>query len=218
MTSPDILACCAAAAGAFVIGATPFGYLAGRLRGVDIREHGSGNVGATNVIRVLGKGIGIPVFVLDMLKGWLPVILTRWILKERGMDGPWPEILAGVATVIGHNYTFWLRFRGGKGIATSAGVLAALLPLPLVVALTLWVVLFFTTRYVAVASIGASLVVGIMPAVLYFAGGEWTPTLPLVIFGALLGTLAVWRHRSNIRRLLDGTENRFTRKKSDPAA
>jgi acyl phosphate:glycerol-3-phosphate acyltransferase len=218
MTSPDILAGLAAAAGAFVIGATPFGYLAGRLRGVDIREHGSGNVGATNVIRVLGKGIGIPVFALDVLKGWLPVFLTNSILTARGMDSTWPAILAGVATVIGHNYTFWLRFRGGKGIATSAGVLAALLPLPLLVALTLWAVLFFTTRYVAVASIGASLVVGIMPAVLYFVGGKWAPTLPLVIFGALLGTLAVWRHRSNIRRLLEGTENRFTRKKSDPAA
>ncbi len=218
MTPPELIACCLAAAASYLIGATPFGYLAGRIRGVDIREHGSGNVGATNVIRVLGKGIGLPVFVLDMLKGWLPVILTRWILNARGLESTWPEIAAGVATVLGHNYTFWLRFRGGKGIATSAGVLAALLPLPLIVAVSVWVILFFTTRYVAVASIGGSLVIGILPAVLHFAGGAWAPPLPLVFFGALLGTLAVWRHRSNIRRLLDGTENRFVRKSSNPSA
>jgi len=218
MTSPDLLACGIAAAASYLIGATPFGYLAGRMRGVDIREHGSGNVGATNVIRVLGKGIGLPVFVLDMLKGWLPVMLTRWILASQGMDSTWPEILAGVATVLGHNYTFWLRFQGGKGIATSAGVLAALLPVPLIAGLVLWMGLFFTTRYVAVASIGASLVIGILPAVLYLTGARWAPPLPLVFFGALLGTLAIWRHRSNIRRLLDGTENRFVRKASKPAA
>jgi glycerol-3-phosphate acyltransferase PlsY len=218
MTSPDLIACCLAAAAAYVLGATPFGYLAGRLRGVDIRKHGSGNVGATNVIRVLGKGIGLPVFALDMIKGCLPVLATRWILNGQGMDSTWPEILAAVGAVLGHNYTFWLRFKGGKGIATSAGALAALLPLPLAVAVAVWVLLFFTTRYVAVASIGGSLVIGVLPAVLYFTGGKWAPSLPLVGFGALLGTLAIWRHSSNIRRLLDGTENRFVRKSSKTTA
>jgi glycerol-3-phosphate acyltransferase PlsY len=218
MTPPDITACCVALAASYIVGATPFGYLAGRLRGVDIREHGSGNVGATNVIRVLGKGIGLPVFALDMIKGCLPVMLTRWILDGQGIASTWPEILAAVGAVLGHNYTFWLRFKGGKGIATSAGALAALLPIPLAVAIAVWIVLFFTSRYVAVASIGGSLVIGILPAVLYLTGGKWAPSLPLVGFGALLGTLAIWRHRSNIRRLLHGTENRFVRKSSKTTA
>src|SRR6185436_19550597 len=95
----DLIACLAAAAGAYIIGATPFGYVAGKMKGVDIRQHGSGNVGATNVIRVLGKGIGIPVFILDMLKGWISVMLARWIISGHGLDSTWPEILAGVMAV-----------------------------------------------------------------------------------------------------------------------
>jgi len=214
MTTPEMIACLAAAAGAYIIGATPFGYLAGKMKGVDIRQHGSGNVGATNVIRVLGKGIGLPVFALDMFKGWISVMLARWIVTGAGLDSTWPEILAGVMAVMGHNYTFWLKFKGGKGIATSAGVLLALLPIPLGVAFLVWVILFFTTRYVAVASIGASLMVGIVPAVLHFWRGA--PAMPLVWFGAILGVMGVWRHRSNMQRLMNGTENRFTKKTPAP--
>jgi glycerol-3-phosphate acyltransferase PlsY len=218
MTTLELIACLIAAAGAYIIGATPFGYLAGRMKGVDIREHGSGNVGATNVIRVMGKGIGVPVFILDMGKGWVPVMLTRWIMAGQGMDSTWAEILAGIAAVMGHNFTFWLKFKGGKGIATSAGVLLALLPIPLAVALVVWLILFYTTRYVAVASIGASLMVGLVPLVMHFTTKGGQPPMPLVGFGLLLGTLAIWRHRSNVRRLLDGTENRFTRKTPAPPA
>ena len=216
MTFPELMACLLAAAASYITGATPFGYLAGRLRGVDIREHGSGNVGATNVIRVLGKGVGLPVFALDVVKGWLPVMLTRWTLEGQGMESTWPEIAAAVGTVLGHNFTFWLRFKGGKGIATSAGGFLALLPVPLAVALVLWVVLFLMTRYVAVASIGAAVAVPAAAGVMYFRTGE--PALPLVGFATVIGLLAIWRHRSNIRRLLAGTENRFTSKVTKPSA
>jgi acyl phosphate:glycerol-3-phosphate acyltransferase len=210
MTSHEVIACLVAAAGAYVAGATPFGYIAGRMRGIDIRQHGSGNIGATNVFRVLGKRTGIPVFILDMLKGWLPVMITRWVLEARGIPSEWPCIAAAVAAVLGHNFTFWLRFRGGKGIATSAGVLLALLPWPLAAALAAWIVLFYSTRYVAVASIAAAIMVPSASIALHLWRGD--PALPRVGFAILIGTLAVWRHRSNIRRLLNGTENRFTRK------
>src|SRR5688572_3263912 len=102
MTSNEAIACLIAALGSYVIGATPFGYLAGRLRGMDIRQHGSGNIGATNVFRVLGKKTGIPVFILDIIKGWLPVMATRWITEGRGIPSDWPAITAGVGAVLGH--------------------------------------------------------------------------------------------------------------------
>lgn len=212
MNSAELIACLSAAAAAYVVGATPFGYIAGRMRGIDIREHGSGNIGATNVFRVLGKRTGIPVFILDMLKGLVPVLVTGWLVRRQGIDSDWPSIVAAVCAVLGHNFTFWLSFKGGKGIATSAGVLLALLPLPLLAALVVWLVLFFTTRYVALGSIGAAITVPVVAAVLHF----WraAPSLPLVCFAVLIGVLGVWRHHSNIRRLLNGTENRFVRKKA----
>lgn len=210
MTSSEITASLVALLSAYVAGATPFGYIVGRMRGIDIREHGSGNIGATNVFRVLGKRVGIPVFILDMLKGLVPVMVARWVAERQGIAPDWPSIAAAVGAVLGHNFTFWLGFKGGKGIATSAGVLLALLPLPLAAALLCWLVLFFTTRYVAVASIGAAVTVPSAAAVLHFWKG--TPALPLVGFAVLIGVLAVWRHRSNIRRLLNGTENRFAKK------
>ena len=214
MTQSLVIACLVAAVGSYAIGATPFGFLAGKVHGVDIRDHGSGNIGATNVFRVLGKRVGIPVFILDILKGCLPVMLTRW-LAVLEPPSEWPAIAAGVGAVLGHNFTFWLHFKGGKGIATSAGVLAALLPIPLVLAMALWAILFFATRYVAVASIGASLMVALSPLALHLWRGE--PGWPLVGFGLLLGTLAIWRHRSNIRRLINGTENRFKKKSAPPS-
>ena len=217
--SEAIAYCLVAAFAAYAIGATPFGYLAGKMRGVDIRQFGSGNIGATNVSRVLGKPVGMPVFILDIFKGWLPVMLIRWILGARGIPSDWPAISAAVGTVLGHNYTFWLHFKGGKGIATSAGVLAALLPIPLAAAVSCWLVLFFSTRYVAVASIGAALMVAVVPVAMHVWSENGEPGLPLVGFALLLGLLAVWRHRSNIRRLVNGTEHRFVRNSSpDPTA
>ncbi|MGK0184570.1 MAG: glycerol-3-phosphate acyltransferase PlsY [Verrucomicrobiales bacterium] len=186
----------------YVFGATPFGYLAGRLRGMDIRQHGSGNIGATNAFRVLGKPTGIVVFVLDFLKGLLPVLITCKVFP----DAPLAPVLAGVGTILGHNFTFWLGFRGGKGIATSAGVLLALLPIAMLIGLGVWLSLFFATRYVAVASIGAAFAIPIVTAI------RDRENLPLLIFSIAIGALAIVRHRPNIQRLMAGTENRFTRK------
>ncbi len=210
MTSQEAIACIVAVAAAYVAGATPFGYFAGKMRGIDIRQHGSGNIGATNVFRVLGKRTGIPVFILDMLKGYLPVVITRTVAGNQGIEPEWPSIAAAIGSVLGHNFTFWLQFKGGKGIATSAGVLLALLPLTVGAALAAWILLFYTTRYVAVASIAAALMVPAVTVALHIFRGE--PGMPLVWFSLLIGLLAVWRHRSNIRRLLNGTENRFTKK------
>jgi glycerol-3-phosphate acyltransferase PlsY len=111
---------------AYLSGATPFGYLAGKLKGIDIRQHGSGNIGATNAIRVLGKGIGIPVFILDLLKGLLPVLFAKhWLAQMPGAESliSWGAVLTALAAVLGHMFTFWLGFKGGKGVATTGGVL-----------------------------------------------------------------------------------------------
>ncbi len=215
MTSAELHSCLIAALASYLMGATPFGFLAGRLRGIDIREHGSGNIGATNVWRVLGKRVGMPVFVLDMLKGWLPVFLTIYLCSSSGIPESWPSIAAAIGAVIGHNFTFWLKFKGGKGIATSAGVLLALLPLPLLCGLGAWVVTFFTTRYVGLASIAAALGVAISAVVLHIV--DDAPGAPLAGFACFIGLLAVWRHRANIRRMIDGTEPKFTRKSKSPA-
>ena len=187
--------------GSYVFGATPFGYLAGRMRGMDIRLHGSGNIGATNAFRVLGKPTGIAVFALDFLKGLLPVLAASRIWP----DAPLVGILAGIGTILGHNFTFWLGFRGGKGIATSAGVLLALLPIAMLWGLAVWFVVFSATRYVAVASIAAAIVI---PVVTVLRDGS---NHPLVVFSFAIAVLAILRHRSNIKRLLAGEEHRFAR-------
>lgn len=192
-------------AAAYVLGATPFGYLAGKMRGIDIRKFGSGNIGATNVIRVLGKGIGIPVFILDVLKGLLPVVGIRALGGDQNC-----EIAAAMGAVLGHNFTFWLGYKGGKGIATSAGALFGLMWFPALIAVATWIVFFFATRYVAVASIAAAAVLPIVTVIKTGVG-------PLFYFALALALLAIWRHRSNIERLRAGTENRFTRRSKTPA-
>lgn len=191
----------------YLAGATPFGYLVAKCKGIDIREHGSGNIGATNVIRVMGKKIGLPVFALDVLKGLMPVLLAKMWCAKIGYDPTWPMLLAALGSVLGHNFTFWLGFKGGKGIATSAGAMLAVLPVALGVALLLWIVFFYATRYVAMASIAAGVSLPLTVLVQrYLTGG---PALPMLGFAIVIGGLAVWRHRTNIQRLREGTENRF---------
>lgn len=187
---------------AYLIGATPFGLLAGKMRGIDIRDHGSGNIGATNVLRVLGKPVGITVLILDLLKGLVPVLIAKAV-----SDSSLTQILSAIAAILGHNYTFWLRFKGGKGIATSAGAVGSLMAIPLGIALALWGLLFLATRYVSIASIGAALSLPVTVAVQSVRTGEWN--LPLFGFAIFLAVMATWRHRSNINRLLAGKENRF---------
>lgn len=199
----------------YVIGSTPFGYIAGKLKGIDIREHGSKNIGATNVLRVLGKGVGYPVFALDVLKGVLPVWLAQVYAAELPPEGLIP-VLTCIATVLGHNFTFWLGFKGGKGIATSAGALLPLMPVTILVAFALWCTTFLTTRYVSVASIVAS---ATLPASMLIQGiffHHWQA--PLLVLASLTGGMAIWRHRGNIRKLRAGTELRFERKGKKGAA
>jgi len=199
----------------YLVGSMPTGYLLGRLRGLDIRQHGSGNIGATNVWRVMGRNWGLVAFACDFLKGFLPLYLLRTLSFPE--TGSWSIsvllVLCGLAAIIGHNYTPWLGFKGGKGIATSAGVLAALMPWVLAVALSLWIVATLITRTVSIGSILAA--ASLAPLAWYFYPGEW------IYFGlaCLAGGLAVWRHRSNIQRLLAGTETRIefsSKKKSAP--
>lgn len=196
----------------YVIGSTPFGYLAGKMKGIDIRQHGSGNIGATNVLRVLGKGVGYPVFALDVLKGVVPVWLARIFAGAVEPEGLIP-VLTCIATILGHNYTFWLGFKGGKGIATSAGALLPLIPMTVLAAVALWCAAFFLTRYVSVASIVGALT---LPASILgqgLFGGRWQ--VPLLVLTSLICALGIWRHRGNIRKLKEGTEHRFERKRRD---
>ena len=194
---------------AYVIGATPFGYFAGKLKGIDIREHGSGNIGATNVLRTLGKGVGIPVFILDVLKGAVPVLLAQMLFSESDITA----VLAALGTILGHTFTFWLGFKGGKGVATSGGAILALVPLALLGGLVAWLAVFYSTRYVALASIVAAVAIPVVVAIqtlIWKSAGY-----PLLVFSIVVGALVVWRHRSNITRLMDGTEHKFTRRKKD---
>ena len=193
---------------AYLIGSVPFGLLAGKLKGIDIRKEGSGNIGTTNVFRICGKGLGFIVFGLDVLKGLVPVLVGKHFFS--GSDGLIP-ILCGVAAILGHNFPVWLRFKGGKGIATSAGVLGGLLPWALLFAFATWVLSFAVTRYVSIASILAAVSLPVTLGIQTFLPGSTRPMV-YFIFTVVIGLLAVWRHRANIARLRAGTENRFTRK------
>jgi acyl phosphate:glycerol-3-phosphate acyltransferase len=186
----------------FFCGSIPTGYLLGRLRGIDLRQHGSGNIGATNAIRVLGRPLGLLVFAGDFAKGCVPLVVGRVLLEG------WPEGLAkeglflvgAVAAILGHNFTPWLGFKGGKGIATSAGVLAAVMPWTLVIAFSAWVVVLLTSRYVSVASMAASLMLPVATGLVYRE--QWV----LLAFSLVAGGLGLWRHRGNWQRLREGTE------------
>jgi glycerol-3-phosphate acyltransferase PlsY len=194
----------------FLSGSLPFGYFAGRMRGMDIREHGSGNIGATNVIRVLGKGIGIPVFVLDLLKGLVPVL----VMKGLGAES-WVWVLTGMCAILGHMFTPWLGFKGGKGVATAAGVLLGIAWVPMVVGLGVWLVCYFGTRYVSLASMMAGVGVAGTMAVQMGRSGEWDGVL--LGFGVVLALLVILRHRANIGRLIAGTEPKSGGKKTKVA-
>ncbi len=199
---------------AYLSGSVPFGYWAGKLNGIDIREHGSKNIGATNVVRVLGKKIGIPVFILDMLKGALPVWLAESWMNENGAGANTASMIAvlcGVASVLGHSFTPWLGFKGGKGVATTSGVLLGMTPWALVISFVVWFTVLYFSRYVALASIAAAAAMPIAIAIMMTLQGKWN--LVLLGFGLLMGILVIVRHRTNIKRLLAGTENRFERKK-----
>src|SRR6266481_1907154 len=197
----------------YLLGSIPFGYLAGRLAGIDIRKAGSGNVGATNVVRVLGRRYGYPVFALDFLKGFGAVKISMLMAPGRPPDWNSPEIfgiLAAMCSVLGHLYPPWLKFNGGKGVATSAGALLALTPVATLIGIAIWVVMFWLTRYVSLASITAAVVLPIV--ILVVRSHDQNNGRPLVIASVCVAAVVIWRHRSNLSRLIRGTEPRFTRK------
>ncbi|HEX5492634.1 MAG TPA: glycerol-3-phosphate 1-O-acyltransferase PlsY [Candidatus Udaeobacter sp.] len=197
----------------YLLGSIPFGYLAGRLAGIDIRQTGSGNVGATNVVRVLGKRYGYPVFALDVLKGFGAVNISMLLAPGRPPEWNSPEIFgifAAIFSVLGHLYPPWLKFKGGKGVATSAGALLALTPPATIIAIAIWVIVFWMTRYVSLASVVAAIVLPFV--VILVRSHEQNKVRPLVYSSACVAAVVVWRHRSNLSRLMRGTEPRFTRK------
>jgi len=201
---------------AYLLGSVPTGFLVAKARGVDIRTVGSGNIGATNVFRYLGKPAGIFVLLADGLKGWLAVVVVAKLASSLVFPSAepqrqeWLAIAAGISAILGHNYTCWLHFKGGKGIATSAGVLAAFVPWALVVILSIWIVVFALTRYVSLASICASFA---LPFAAWLTQQSWR----MVIVTGVMGALAIYKHKANIQRLLNGTENRIDAKKPLPA-
>jgi glycerol-3-phosphate acyltransferase PlsY len=185
-------------------------------KGIDIRAVGSGNIGATNVFRILGKPAGIIVLVVDGLKGWVSVAFVPHLVVGCFSPAGWNEsgneylkIIAGMSAILGHNYTCWLKFKGGKGIATSAGVVAALIPQAFVVAILVWIVVCLLTRYVSVASIAAALV---LPFATW--GAHQSPRM--IIIAVVMATLAIYKHKANIQRLRQGTENKIGAKKNPP--
>ncbi len=203
----------AAALLAYLLGSIPAGYIAGRISGVDVRKVGSGNVGATNVTRVLGKRFGYPVFVVDFGKGLAAVAAGVMIAKAAQWAPKFVDLcgaIAAVFSVIGHSYPIWLGFKGGKGVATSLGSLFGLNWIAAAIACVIWIVVFQLTRYVSLSSIVAVIALPVTIATMLFLKQLETPIL--LYFSLCLAVIVVLRHRSNLSRLLKGTEPRFVRK------
>ncbi len=195
----------------YVIGSTPIGWIAGKLKGIDIREHGSGNIGATNVLRTLGKPIGYTTLALDVIKGIIPVAIAMGFSNDGII-----HVGTAIATILGHNFTFWLKFKGGKGIATTAGTMLPLVPWALLIAVSLWIICFLVTRYVSIGSIAAASVIPIVEFTRAIISDRWN--WPVLIYTLVLCALALWKHRGNIQRLRNGTEAKFTKKSKKAAA
>ncbi len=208
---------------AYLLGSIPFGFLAAKAKGVDIRSVGSGNIGATNAMRVLGKPAGICVLLMDAFKGYaacqfLPAPIFNWLIPHFSgffryfQDTPVEfqirfYLVAGISAVLGHNYTCWLKFKGGKGIATTAGVFLVLSPWAVLVALVVFLFVVLATRYVSVGSISAAVA---LPATVWILPPRH---LLLGIVTTALGAMAIYKHKGNIQRLAAGTENRLQFKK-----
>lgn len=195
----------------YLIGSVPWGFIFARAKGIDIRQQGSGNIGAANATRVMGRKWGYAVFLCDFLKGCLSVKLGQLIAGFFQVDPVLAGVLAATASVIGHDFPVWLGFKGGKGIATLAGVVLGLFsPLVCVLFGVVWVVAFLLGRYTSLASISAVIALPIAAALIVAKNEAGFPLL--VGFCVFMAALAIWKHRSNIVRLLNGTENRFGKK------
>ncbi len=221
----------------YLAGSIPFGLLIARMRGVDIRQHGSGNIGATNVARVMGKRLGLACFILDVLKGFLPTLIAGMVV--RGVDlailaqpiemtmNSWMWMAVMASTILGHMYSPWLGFRGGKGVATGLGAMLGVFPyltFPAVAAALVWLLFCCVWRYVSLASCAAAVALPL----LVFGWGALANRLegnaraslipegfwPFVLVTGVMAGLVVYRHRGNIRRLIAGTESRIGRRVS----
>lgn len=207
---PETLIYLVTALAAYLLGSIPFGFLAAQAKGIDIRSAGSGNIGATNALRVLGTPAGVFVLLMDALKGFAAVWLCAKILAGMNVAEPiiqTDRIIAGIGAILGHNYTCWLKFKGGKGIATTAGVYLALAPWAVLIGLVVFLVAVLVTRYVSVGSIAAAIA---LPVTIWVMAPN---NLFLCIVSTLLGLLAIYKHKANIQRLAAGTEHRFGQKK-----
>lgn len=194
----------------YLLGATPTSYWVGKaFHRIDLREHGSGNLGATNALRVLGWKSALPVVLIDTVKGFVPV----WLFADlAGADFGW-TLAYGAAAIFGHMFSLWVGFKGGKGMATSAGVFLAMAPTAVLINFGLWLALTFGTGYVSLASIVAAIALPPLIALTPHQGGD-----TLLWFATPLAVFVVWKHRANIGRLRRGEENRFRRGQSDAEA
>ena len=191
---------------AYFLGAIPNGVWIGKkVKGIDIREHGSKNTGATNALRVLGPKLGGIVFLGDVLKGLLPVFLAN----RFGINGI-NLLLVGVVAILGHSFSCFIDFKGGKGVATSLGVFLYLVPTVTIVALLSFAVVVYLTRYVSLGSIIAAAVLPIMT--IFMPLGHGLERTPMVIVTSIVGLFVIYKHKSNIVRLLNGTENKLKRR------
>ncbi|QHA92329.1 glycerol-3-phosphate 1-O-acyltransferase PlsY [Bacillus sp. N1-1] len=193
-----ILICIAA----YLLGSISFSYLIAKfVKKIDIRDHGSGNAGATNTLRVLGTGPAIAVLALDVIKGILAVWLGYWFSSE-----PIVPFLAGISAILGHNWPIFFGFRGGKGVATTIGVFATIAFLPALYAGIIAIFAIVITRFV---SLGSLIFVVLTPAFIFLLGGNPTS---YILLGTILAILSVWRHRTNVKRLFTGTESKLGQK------
>jgi acyl phosphate:glycerol-3-phosphate acyltransferase len=225
---------------AFLLGSIPFGLIIAKAKGIDIRNHGSGNIGATNVFRIVGKKYGLSCLLLDALKGFIPVVIAVNLVRFSGREPQFHvglldpfalvlpvseqlkvqmvHVISALAAVLGHNYSPWVGFKGGKGIATSAGVLIALMPAAVLLLVVVFLITLVATRFVAVASMVAAASLPILThvgarfhknpeGISLWEAGTWNK--PLFFFSLVIAILAIWKHRTNISRLREGTESRF---------
>jgi glycerol-3-phosphate acyltransferase PlsY len=199
--------------GSYLIGAIPFSYIAGKLlKGVDLRPHGSGNLGASNTFRILGAAPGVTVLVLDIAKGFFPVFGAAKVAAASGLSVHWLTLACAFAAVFGHMYSVYLKFAGGKGIATAAGAFLAIQPYALLGSFAVWLAVFATRRIMSLATLSAA---ATLPIFVYLSGRLqlWPTHWSYTAVSGLLVVIIFFRHRSNIRRLLDGTEPALARKK-----
>ena len=193
----------------YFVGAFPTSFLAGRVvKGIDLRQHGSKNLGATNVYRVLGWKVAVPVALIDILKGTIPVVF----FAPRVSPSLTVALLMGMAAILGHVFSVFVGFKGGKGVATAAGVMLGLTPWAIAVSTLVWVLLVWLTGYVSLASMAGAVTLPVAAWFLYPGRRE------LIWLDVLLAAAIIWLHRANIKRLLNGTENRFGRRSSAPGA